>query len=37
MKYDDGRVYTEVTRINIQCCITWTKKHKMGAKALDTV
>ena len=25
-----GRVNTDVNRSNIQRCITWTKKHKIG-------
>ena len=36
VKYDDGRVDTEVTRRNIQRCITWTKKSQKGAKVLET-
>ena len=27
---DDGRLYTEVNRRNMQHCITWTKNHKGG-------
>ena len=30
VKYDDGRVDTEVTSINIQQCIAWTKKSQRG-------
>ena len=28
VQYHDGRVDTEVTRRNMQHCITWTKNHK---------
>ena len=34
VKSYDGRVDTEVTRRNMQRCITWKKSQK-GAKALD--
>ena len=32
VKYDDGRVDTEVTRRNMQRCITWKKNHKRGQR-----
>ena len=31
---DDGEVYTELTRRNMQKCITWTKNIQKGARAL---
>ena len=30
VQYDYGRVNSEVTRRDIQHCITWTKNHKRG-------
>ena len=36
LKSDNIRVYTEVTRSNMQRCITWTKKSQKGAKSLMT-
>ena len=36
VKYDDGRVDTEVIRRDIQFCITWTNKSQKGEKALET-
>ena len=34
IKSDDGEVDTELTRRNVQKCITWTKKSQKGARAL---
>ena len=34
IKSDDGEVDTELTRQNMQKCITWTKKSQKGAQAL---
>ena len=34
IKSDDGEVDTELTRQNMQKCITWTKKRQKGARAL---
>ena len=36
VKYDDGRVDTEVTRSNMQRYITWTKISQKEAKSLET-
>ena len=36
VKYDDGRVDTEVTRSNMQRYITWTKISQKEAKYLET-
>ena len=33
-KSDDGEIDTELTRRNMQKCITWTKKIHKGARAL---
>ena len=32
VQYHDGRVDTEVTRRNMQHCITWTKNHNRGKR-----
>ena len=32
IKSDDGEVDTELTRRNMQKCITWTKKSQKGAR-----
>ena len=32
---DDGEVDTELTRCNMQKCITWTKKSQKGARTLQ--
>ena len=37
VKYDGGRVNIEVTRMNMQGCIAWTKRSQNGAKSLETV
>ena len=37
IKSDDGEVDTELTRRNMQKCITWTKKIQKGARALREV
>ena len=34
IKSDDGEVDTELTRLNMQKCITWTKKSQKGAQDL---
>ena len=34
IKLDDGEVDTELTRRNMQKCITWTKKIQKGARAI---
>ena len=34
IKSGDGEVDTELTRRNMQNCITWTKKSQKGARAL---
>ena len=36
VKYDDGRVDTEVTRSNMQRYITWTKISQKEEKSLET-
>ena len=36
MQSGGGRVYTEVTKMNMQRCIICTKKSQKGAKSLDT-
>ena len=35
IKSDDGEVDTELTRQNMQKCITWTKKIQKGARSLQ--
>ena len=35
IKLDDGEVDTELTRRNMQKCITWTNKSQKGAQALQ--
>ena len=32
VKYDDVRVYTELTRSNMQHCINWKKNHQRGQR-----
>ena len=34
IKSDDGEVDTELTKQNMQKCITWTKKNQKGARDL---
>ena len=36
VQYDDVRVDTDFTMINMQRCITWTRKSQKGGKSLET-